>query len=319
VLKSFKQSFGFQEKHAVAPLHRNQVRLLQQAYVFILTYCVFKLSFQFLKRFDSLFSQEASMNPKDLEHLKAWFETYVAGFYSDDPMHNSTIRLKEKHTEQVCRNMILLGNALDLSDQDMILAETMGLFHDIGRFKQYAVYGTFKDAESENHALLGLRELAAHDVLAGCTKDEKKCITKAIAYHNALEIPAGENGKTLLFTRLLRDADKLDIWRVFIEYYKTRDKQPNSVVEIGLPDDPFFSPRVVTALNENRFVRIQDLRTSIDFKLLLISWVFDLNFAYSFQMVKDRNYIEKIEATLPPSKKISAAIKHAYDYVERHI
>jgi hypothetical protein len=27
VLKPFKQSFGFQEKFAVAPLHRNQMRL----------------------------------------------------------------------------------------------------------------------------------------------------------------------------------------------------------------------------------------------------------------------------------------------------
>jgi hypothetical protein len=259
------------------------------------------------------------MRPKNLKNLKAWFETYVSGFYTDDPMHNSTIRLKEKHTEHVCRNMILLGNALGLSDQEMILAETMGLFHDVGRFKQYAVYGTFKDMASENHALLGLRELAAHDVLAGCTEDEKNWITKAIACHNAAEISAAENGKTLLFIRLLRDADKLDIWRVFIEYYKSRDEHPNPVVEIGLPDDPYFSPEVVAALNEDRFVRFQDLKTSCDFRLLLVSWVFDLNFDCSFQLVKDRNYIEKIEATLPPSKQISAAIQHARDYVARRL
>jgi HD domain len=259
------------------------------------------------------------MSPKDLKQLKAWFETYVAGFYADDPMHNSIIRLKEKHTEQVCRNMIFLGNALGLSDQDMLLAEIMGLFHDIGRFKQYAVYGTFKDTESENHALLGLRELAMHNVLDGCTQKEKKWITKAIACHNALEIPARENGKTLLFIRLLRDADKLDIWRVFIEYYKERDKQPNPVVEIGLPDDSAISPQVAAALHENRFVRLQDLRTSGDFKLLLVSWVFDLNFNHSFKIVKDRNYIEKIEATLPASEPVSAAIRNAYDYVERHL
>ncbi len=265
------------------------------------------------------FSPDASMRPKDLKYLKTWFETYVSGFYTDDAMHNNTIRLKEKHTEQVCRNMILLGNALGLSDQDMMLAETMGLFHDIGRFKQYAVYGTFRDTDSENHALLGLRELAAHDVLAGCSADEKQWITKAIACHNAAEIPVGANGKTLLFIRLLRDADKLDIWRVFIEYYKSRDKQPNPVVEIGLPDEPFFSPKAIAALNEDRFVRIKDLKTSGDFKLLLVSWVFDLNFDYSFQLVKDRHYIGEIEATLPPSKEISAAIKHAYEYVERHV
>jgi hypothetical protein len=259
------------------------------------------------------------MNPKDLNKLKTWFADYVAGFYTDDPLNNSTIRLKERHTERVCRNIIFLGNALELSDEEMILAETMGLFHDIGRFKQYAVYGTFKDMDSENHAMLGLRQMAIHRVLNGCSRNEKRWITKAIAFHNAMVIPEGNDEKTLFFIRLLRDADKLDIWKVFIDYYELRDQQPNSAVEIGLPDDPTVSPQVVAALSEERFARIQDLKTLNDFKLLQISWVFDLNFTPSFHMVKDREYLKKIEATLPQSKKISAAVKHALEYVERHL
>jgi len=259
------------------------------------------------------------MNRTHLKNLKKWFADYVAGFYSDDPINNSTIHLKEKHTERVCRNMIFLGNALGLSNQDMILAEIMGLFHDIGRFKQYALYGTFKDVDSENHAMLGLRQMAAHKVLTGCTRDEKRWITKAIAFHNTMTIPEEQDERTLFFIRLLRDADKLDIWRVFIDYYKVRDKQLNAAVEIGLPDDPAFSPRVIAALNNGRFARIQDLKTLNDFKLLQISWVFDLNFIPSLRAVKEREYIEKIEATLPYSKEITEAVKHAHDYVESRL
>jgi len=258
------------------------------------------------------------MNQNDLVHLKKWFADYVAGFYTDHPANNNTIRLKEKHTEHVCENMILLGKASGLSDEEMVLIETMALFHDIGRFKQYAVYGTFKDADSENHALLGLRELAAHNVLDVCTKEEKKWIAKAIANHNAIAIPKTENGKSLFFIRLLRDADKLDIWRVFIDYYNTRDKQPNPVVEFGLPDNPSFSPQVLSAFSEERFVLFKDLRTVNDFKLLLLSWVFDLNFSFSIQMVKDRGYIEKIEAILPDSQETKKVLKHIHDYMERH-
>lgn len=258
------------------------------------------------------------MNQKDLEHLKKWFADYVAGFYTDNPTDNSTIRLKEKHTERVCENIILLGKSLALSDEERVLTETMALFHDVGRFKQYATYGTFKDVDSENHALLGLREMVAHNVLDICTKDERKWITKAIANHNAVTIPKKENGKSLFFIRLLRDADKLDIWRVFIDYYKTRDNQPNPVVEFGLPDDPSFSPPVLSALSEERFVRFEDLRTVNDFKLLLLSWVFDLNFTISIQVVKDRGYIEKIGAILPDSQETKTALTHIYDYMERH-
>jgi len=259
------------------------------------------------------------MNLNDLEYLKKWFADYVAGFYTDNPTDNSTIRLKEKHTQCVCENMILLGKSLGLSDKEMVLTETMALFHDVGRFKQYAVYGTFKDVDSENHALLGLRELVAHNVLDICTKGERKWITKAIANHNAITIPKKENGKSLFFIRLLRDADKLDIWRVFIDYYHTRDKQPNPAVEFGLPDEPSFSPQVLSALTEERFVPFQDLRTVNDFKLLLLSWVFDLNFTPSFQMVKDRKYIEKIGKILPCSKETKVAVKHVNEYVNRNL
>ena len=259
------------------------------------------------------------MKQENLTTFKNWFGDYVAGFYTDNPTHNRTIRLKEEHTKRVCENIILLGNALGLSGEEMVLTETMALFHDIGRFKQYAVYGTFKDVDSENHALLGLRELAAHNVLDICTKNEKKWITKAIANHNVVTIPKQENGKSLFFIHLLRDADKLDIWRVFIDYYDTRDKQPNPVVEFGLPDDPSCSPQVLSTLSKERFVHFQDLRTVNDFKLLLLSWVFDLNFTFSIQIVKDRGYVDKIGAILPDSPEIKKVLKHIYNYMERHL
>jgi hypothetical protein len=259
------------------------------------------------------------MNREDLKNLKTWFSDYVERFYIDNPKDSGTIRIKEKHTERVCENIIMLGKALGLSDQGMILAETMGLFHDIGRFKQYAVYGTFNDMESENHAELGLREMAKHNVLTVCSEEEKRYITKAIAYHNAASIPEDEDEKTLFYIRLLRDADKLDIWKVLTDYYKERDKQPNSVLEIGLPDNPACSSQILTAICRGRLARIQDLRTLNDFKLLQISWVYDLNFAPSFRTVKTCEYIEQIEAVLPHSKEITEAVLHAHDYVNCHL
>jgi hypothetical protein len=114
------------------------------------------------------------MNPKDLKNLKTWFSDYVERFYTDNPKEKRTIQIKKKHTDRVCENIIMLGKALELHDREMILAETMGLFHDIGRFKQYAVYGTFNDMESENHAELGLKKMAAHNVLDVCTREEKR-------------------------------------------------------------------------------------------------------------------------------------------------
>ncbi|MCJ7618071.1 MAG: HD domain-containing protein, partial [Desulfobacterales bacterium] len=209
----------------------------------------------------------------------------------------------------------MLGKELGLSDQDMVLAETIALFHDIGRFKQYKTYRTFSDFMSENHARLGLRQMAIHGVLSACTTAEKRLITRAIAYHNAATLPVNENGNTLFFMRLIRDADKLDIWKLFIDYCNEGEKKHSSAIELGLPDDPIYSQRVIERLKQRRFVLMQDLKTLNDFKLLQIGWVYDLNFVPSFQIVKKKKYIEKLEEALPQSKEIKEAVKLAHNHV----
>lgn len=256
------------------------------------------------------------MNSDDLTYFKAWFAEYVAAYYTDDPVHDQTIRLKQKHTERVCKEMVMLGQALQLVEQDMLLAETIALFHDVGRFQQYAVYGTFKDSISENHAELGLKELARHQVLTICSGKEQFLITKAISYHNVRTLPEDEEERCLFFARLLRDADKLDIWRVFIEYYARQDEEPNSTIVLDLPDNQACSPAVIDALHEHRMADLKDMSTLNDFKLLQISWVFDVNFKPSFSAVLERQYVEKIAATLPQTREISKVLTIVQAYLK---
>jgi len=255
------------------------------------------------------------MTRDDLNYLKTWFTEYVSNFYSDDPDYNHLIRLKEEHTIRVRCNIAMLGKELGITKHEMVLAETIALFHDIGRFKQYKTYRTFNDFVSENHARLGLRQIAIHGVLSVCTTAEKRLITRAIAYHNASTLPVNENANTLFFMRLIRDADKLDIWKLFIDYCKEREKNHSSAIELGLPDDPVYSQRVIESLKQRRLVLMQDLKTLNDFKLLQIGWVYDLNFVPSFQAVQNRKYIEKLEETLPQSKEIKEAVQQAHDHV----
>ena len=255
------------------------------------------------------------MTRDDLNYLRTWFEEYVSGFYSDDYDYNHPIRLKEKHAIRVCHNITMLGKELGLSDHGMVLAETIALFHDIGRFKQYKTYRTFSDFASENHAKLGLRQMAIHGVLSACATTEKRLITSAIAYHNAATLPVNKNGNTLFFMRLIRDADKLDIWRLFIDYCNESEKKHSSAIELGLPDDPTYSQRVIESLKQRKLVLMQDLKTLNDFKLLQIGWVYDLNFVPSFQIVQNRKYIEKLEEILPQSKEIKEAVQSAHDHV----
>lgn len=135
------------------------------------------------------------MNKDDLTQIKKWFADYIATYIKDDSEYNRAIKVKEAHTMRVCRNIILLGNALCLPEHEMLLAETIGLLHDLGRFEQYAVYSTFNDMVSENHAKMGIQQIEKHKLLSMCTANEKRIITKAIAIHNAAKLPGIEDKK----------------------------------------------------------------------------------------------------------------------------
>ncbi|NVM57330.1 MAG: HD domain-containing protein [Desulfobacterales bacterium] len=256
------------------------------------------------------------MDPDALSSLKKWFADYVATYYTDDPVRNRNVRLKEEHTERVCTDIVMLGQALDLPVEDLLLAETMALFHDIGRFPQYATYGTFKDSASEDHAQLSLKEMAKHNVPVTCSDDEQMLITKAIGYHNVRALPEDEDERCLFFARLLRDADKLDIWRVFIDYYERRHKQPNSTIELGLPNNEACSPAIINCLREQRMADLKDMATLNDFKLLQISWVFDVNFTPTFRAVCERQYVEKIAATLSQTREIRELVAMVRAYLQ---
>jgi hypothetical protein len=257
------------------------------------------------------------MNTDTIPQLKEWFTQYVSGFYTGKYEHDRNIRLKEDHTHRVCQNILLLCRSLNLSQADRFLAETISLFHDIGRFEQYRRYRTFNDLKSQNHAYLGLQIMARHRILSGINIPERRMLTLAIAYHNAATLPENASERALLFMKLIRDADKLDIWKVVIDYYQERLVNPNKAIELDLPDSSECSPKALDALYQGRFARIQDMRTLNDFKLLQISWAYDLNFNKSFQILSDRQYIERIAETLPDFPVITDAIGHVFGHIRK--
>jgi len=259
------------------------------------------------------------MNINDLTQLKKWFLNYVAGYYTGDAEYDRPIRLKEEHTDKVCENILLLCNGLDLTKQDLILAETIALCHDIGRFEQYARYGTFNDATSENHAQLGLKEMGKHSILSQCTTEEKRLISKSVAYHNVPSLGDNHRPRDALFMRLIRDADKLDVWRVLIDYYRNRDKRPNSAIELDLPDSPVCSQEILDPFCWQKPALLKDAKSVYDVILLQISWVFDLNFTKSFQMVQELKIVDQLNGFLPSFPPVRSAVEQAKSHVEKNI
>ncbi len=258
------------------------------------------------------------MNQKTVSDLKSWFSGYVKTFQSADPGYQENIDLKEEHSRRVCEEILDVGQSLRLSGDDLHLAEITALFHDIGRFEQYARYGTFSDLVSEDHAMLGVRVLRKNQVLDSLDPQTHELILRTVSYHNRATLPEEETEKCLFFTKLLRDADKLDIWRVVTDYYREDDGVRNGTIELGLPDTPEISDDVCADLLAGRTIRTTSLKTLNDFKVLQMSWVFDVNFQRTFQLVRERRYLDMIREALPQTQKVSKIFSVVQTYLEKH-
>lgn len=254
------------------------------------------------------------MDQRELSSLKRWFSEYCRSFYTADQADQKNILLKEEHTSRVIANMAEIARRLGLEEPRKAVAAAIALFHDVGRFPQYRQYRTFRDSVSTNHAALGAHVLTERGVLKNLTPADRGLILRAVSLHNVFSIPARLDEETLLFLKMIRDADKLDIWRVFIDYYNQPGEERAEAAALGLPDTGEYSPEVLASLLRRELVHLSSLRTLNDFKLLQLAWVFDLNFTGSLQLLIDRSYIDELAATLPKKPEIAEAVDSVKEY-----
>ena len=248
------------------------------------------------------------MQSRDLDIFKAWFTRYSQTFYTNDAEDNKNIELKVRHTSFVCENAVLVAKEEHLSDNDLMLAETAALFHDLGRFLQYSRYKTFRDSISVNHGRFGAEILDKENILRHLPPLERQLIMNTVRFHNSFEVPSFEDQQNVLFLKLIRDADKLDIWRIFTEYYEGPEDEKASAVGLGLPDLPDYSKTILCCLYEKKLGTLSGLKTLNDLKLMQLSWVYDLNFRHSFKLLAERSYIRKIATALPQTEEIAVAV-----------
>ena len=252
------------------------------------------------------------MNKSQLDDLFAWFDAYVEPFLVTDDEGVKNIRLKIEHTRKVCEAMALLADGEGLSDDESRIASAVALLHDVGRFPQYRRWRTFLDSDSDNHARLAIDVIRDEKVLAGFAPAETLLIEEAVRCHNMLAPPATVRSPTRNFINLIRDADKLDIWRVFVELLAQPPEERPSAAILGLDDLPgTVTDACISALNSGSIVRLDTISCFNDFKLLQISWVYDLTYDTSRRILRERGYIPTLAATLPERADIREAVARA--------
>jgi hypothetical protein len=256
------------------------------------------------------------MEKSSADYLKKWFQAYVESYRSDDPEYQRNFDLKKKHTHRVCGLIKEIGRDLGLNEEEQRFSEIIALFHDIGRFEQYARYNTFLDSLSLNHAEFGVKILLEQGALDALDASARGQILEAILNHNRAALPRHADEASLFFSRLLRDADKLDIWRVVTRYYQRKaGGEHNHAIELDLPNTPGVSEAVCRDLVLKKMVDIRSMRNLNDFKLLQVGWVYDVNFVPTFQRLRQKGYLSVIRKALPDSGEL----REIFAAVEAHV
>ena len=220
----------------------------------------------------------------DTEKAKKEFLEYTNNFDTTNPH----IKGKIYHSIRVSEISRKIAEKLKLNEEEIKLAELIGILHDICRFEQYTKYKTFKDLKSIDHGMLGVKILKENNYIRKYIKDPKydKIIEKAINNHNKFQIEKGLSEKEELFTKIIRDADKLDIFYEAEEIFWKNEKEEIESSKI--------SEKVYNEFMSKRIIENSLKQNNLDKFIGIISFIYDINFKESLEIIKEQNYIKKI-------------------------
>ena len=205
-----------------------------------------------------------------LEQAVNKFNEYIKKFDNS----NKDIKLKYNHSLAVMNLMKELAFRLNLSKEEIELAGLIGLLHDIGRFYQLEKYDSYSDLNID-HAECGADYLFKNENIRNFIEDNKydNIIEQAIRNHNKLRINENLKDEELLFSKMVRDMDKVDIYKQMAVNFDVTFKA-DEITEQILKD--FKDEKQA----DSRF------RKSVsDGILTKLSYIFDINFNESFDIL----------------------------------
>lgn len=242
---------------------------------------------------------------------KRAFGAYVSQFDLDD----ERIALKVEHTYRVADACDAIARGEGLEPRDVDLAWLCGLLHDIGRFEQLRHWDTFNDARSCAHAALGryilegpvegcrgkrlwkvddatVIDLYPGGDLASFTRDAEwaPVIVRAVGLHSDLSLPDDLTPRERLFCAIVRDADKIDILRVF--------SQSSCHAVLGIESREFatgtISDVAMRGFAERRCLARNERPESLDGLVGAICLVFELEHATARNVLRSLGYVGEL-------------------------
>ena len=227
------------------------------------------------------------------EVLRRLYDGYVDTYRLQDGTLPRMMQLKLAHTGFVVKNAMLIadGEAFDALERETSLAAA--LLHDTGRYEQLKRYNTFRDSDSVDHAVFSHDIVKASGWLEESGVARPDAVLGAILYHNRRDLPEGLDSVTLAASQTVRDADKLDIFRVLQHEIATTDWRNDRQAFWNLATEDPPNPEVIACIEARRPVDYQKIKSLSDFVLIQVGWmVAGLYYATSRRLCAERGHLK---------------------------
>lgn len=229
----------------------------------------------------------------DIEYNK-WYNKI------DDSYQKDLMDEKIRHSYQVmgAGNFLLKHEDcfVNCSAAELNKLKAVVLLHDVGRF--YEAYQKTKGAKLD-HGVFGADYLKQFSMFDDCYTD------LAIRHHghmidalydDELYLNLSEEDKRQVrhVSFLVRDADKLANFYLLVSHFEEVKDLFFGVTWFENPHNKNINQKVKEDFFANRCVLKADCNNFADWALLVLSWVYDLNFKYSFVFIDCLQIIERL-------------------------
>ena len=207
------------------------------------------------------------------------FKNFIKDNYDYD---NDLIKSKYIHTLSVVKITMMLCKKLGLNEKDTILAFYLALFHDLGRFREVERQSVFNNLKFD-HGAYSNKILFNDGFIDNFNIDENDylLIKKAVYLHNKKDLPKELTDREKMFCEILRDADRIDIFRALA----TQDGYKAIF-------DNVSSDKILNAFYNGESIDIKDLKSRGDRVILRLGFVKLFSFNESNEVLNELGYLD---------------------------
>ena len=193
---------------------------------------------------------------------------------------NDNIIRKIIHTTTVADMCFTIACKLNFNEHDRNLAYLCGILHDIGRFEQWKLYGTYNDKLSVDHGDLSY-ELSKKFDLSMLSDSDREMVRLAVKYHTKQY--TGNDERIKLFNQIILNADA----------YANVLNTANGAQRMTVSEDG-YTPELLNDFINLKRLWIYSPKTKIDRALMLTACLYYVRYDFLRQQILNNNFFEVV-------------------------